>query len=121
MLNVEKPKDGYADEKAEIDDLLNKVLKHFEKKKNNTISKAYAIGKTRIYFKSGCLEYLESQRGKVWHKWAVKIQAPARGFITRRRIAREKKAEEERLMQEKYAKVAAAAIPIQCLMRCILA
>jgi myosin-5 len=122
MLNVEKPKDGYADEKAEIDDLLNKVLKHFEKKKKNgSISKAYAIGKTRIYFKSGCLEYLESQRGKVWHKWAVKIQAPARGFITRRMIARKKKVEEERLMQEKYAKVAAAAVPIQCLVRCIIA
>jgi len=133
MLNVEKPKDGYADEKAEIDDLLNKVLKHFEKKKKSgSISKAYAVGKTKIYFKSGCLEYLESQRGKVWHKWAVKIQAPARGFITRSilgrekkaeedRLKQEKKAEEDRLMQEKYAQVVIAAVPIQCLVRCIIA
>merc|ERR1712025_803940 len=85
------------------------------------ISKAFAVGKTKIYFKSGCLEYLESQRGKIWHKWAVKIQAPARGFITRLGIARAKKAEEERLMQEKYAKVAKAAVPIQCAIRCFLA
>jgi len=173
MLNVDKPKDGYADESAEIDDLLNKVLKKFEKKKNSgSISKAYAIGKTKVYFKSGCLEYLESQRGKIWHKWAVKIQAPARGFITRTRVWRkkreeeerimkekkeeeerlmkekerlmkeknaeeqrlmqekyaeeerlmkEKNAEEQRLMKEKYAKIEIAVVPIQCLVRCIIA
>jgi len=122
MLNVNKPKNGYVDQPAEIEDLLNKVLKHFEKKKKDgSLSKAYAIGKTKIYFKSGCLEYLESQRGKVWHKWAVKIQAPARGFVVRRQIARLKKAEEERVTQEKYAQVAVAAVPIQCLFRCILA
>jgi myosin heavy subunit len=34
---------------------------------------------------------------------------------------RERKAEEERLALEKYAKVAAAAVPIQCLVRCIQA
>jgi len=122
MLNTNKPKNGYPDEATEIEGILSKVLKKFDKKKKNgSISKAYAIGKTRIYFKSGCLEFLESQRGKVWHKWAVKIQAPARGFIIRLRIMRERKAEEERLALEKYAKVAAAAIPIQCLVRCIQA
>lgn len=122
LLNVDKPKTGYSDEASEIEDLLGKTLKRFEKKKKDgSISKAYAVGKTKIYFKAGCLEFLESQRGKIWHKWAVKIQAPARGFITRLRIARAKKAEEERLMQEKYAKVAKAAVPIQCLIRCFLA
>merc|ERR1712003_420010 len=92
-----------------------------KKKKDGKISKAYAIGKTKVYFKSGCLEFLESQRGKVWHKWAVKIQAPLRGWLTRCRVFKARKAEEERLTQEKYAKVAAAAVPIQCLIRCILA
>lgn len=122
LLNTDKPKNGFPDEKTEINTLLSKVLKKFEKKKKDgSISMPFAIGKTRIYFKSGCLEYLESQRGKVWHKWAVRIQAPARGWITRIKLARARKAEEERLMQEKYAQVAAAAIPIQCLFRCILA
>jgi len=122
LLNVEKPKNGYPDEVSEIKGLLTKVLKRFEKKrKDGKISMPFAIGKTKVYFKSGCLEYLESQRGKVWHKWAVKIQAPVRGFITRRRLERARKVEQERLMQEKYAKVAAAAVPIQCLFRCILA
>jgi len=122
VLNTDKPKNGYTDQVTEINDILGRVLKKFEKKKKNgSISKAYAVGKTKIYFKGGCLEFLESQRGKVWHKWAVRIQAPVRGFITRLRLAREKKAEEERLALEKYAKVAAAAIPIQCLVRCIQA
>jgi myosin-5 len=122
LLNVNKPKRGYPDEASEIEALLSKVLKKFEKKKKDgSISMPYAIGKTKIYFKSGCLEYLESQRGKVWHKWAVRIQAPARGFIVRRRLTRAKKAKEEKLMREKYAKVAVAAVPIQCLIRCILA
>jgi len=133
LLNINKSKNRYPDEEAEIEDLLSKVLKHFEKKKKDgSISKAYAIGKTRIYFKGGCLEYLESERGKIWDRWAVKIQAPARGFILRRmavrlkkaeeeRIMLEKKAEEERIMLEKYAQCAVAAVPIQCLVRCILA
>merc|ERR1712176_1692169 len=111
-----------TDEATEIKDILDKALKKFEKKrKDGSISKAYAIGKTKIYFKGGCLEFLESQRGKIWHKWAVIIQAPVRGFITRQRMGRERKAEEERLALEKYAKVAAAAVPIQCLVRCIQA
>jgi myosin-5 len=95
MLNADKPKDGYPDEKAEIEAMMSKILVSFEKKKKDgSISKAYAVGKTKIYFKSGCLEYLESQRGKIWHKWAVKVQAPARGFLDRRRLAREKKERE---------------------------
>jgi len=144
MLNTNKPKNGYKDEAIEIEAILGKVLEKFEKKKKNgSISKAYAVGKTKIYFKGGCLEFLESQRGKVWHKWAVKIQSPARGWIVRwrltraaraeekrlaleksaeeKRLALEKSAEENRLALEKYAKVAVAAVPIQCLVRCIQA
>merc|ERR1712176_1500329 len=98
VLNTDKPKKGYTDEATEIKDILDKVLKRFEKKKKDgSLSKAYAIGKTKIYFKGGCMEFLESQRGKVWHKWAVKIQAPVRGFITRQRVNKARKAEEERL------------------------
>jgi len=122
MLNTGKPKGGYPTEAAEIEDLLNKTLTAFEtKKKSGSVSKGFAIGKTKIYFKSGCLEYLESERAKIWHKWAVKIQAPARGFIIRRRILRAKRAEEERLLQEKYAASVKAIVPIQCAIRMKLA
>merc|ERR1712176_1460134 len=117
MLNADKPKNGYPDQASEIEGILSKVLKKFDKKKKDgSISKAFAIGKTRIYFKAGCLEYLESERGKVWHKWAVVIQAPARGFITRLRIIRERKKQKklERRQGKKWKK---AAIKIQAVAR----
>lgn len=102
VLNMDKPKDGYPNQAAQIDDILNKTLKTFEKKKKDgKISKAYAIGKTKIYFKSGCLELLESQVAKIWYKWAVIVQAPARGFIIRRRITREQREREEKELREK--------------------
>merc|ERR1719162_1447875 len=111
MLNTKKPKNGYPTETAEIEDLLSKTLASFEKtKKNGSVSKAFAVGKTKIFFKSGCLEYLESQRGKIWYTLAVTVQAPTRGFLTRTRLERERnaeenarKAEEERIWKEKNA------------------
>lgn len=111
MLNVGKPKGGYPNQKAEIEDLLTKKLPQFEyTKKDGSTSKAFAMGKTKVYFKGGCLEYLESQRAQIWDKWAVKIQAPARGFVARRRM-----------MRMKYAEFENAVVPIQCMFRVALA
>lgn len=46
----------------------------------------YLVGKTRSYFKSGVLEFLESHRSSGLDKYAVEIQKIARGFITRNRV-----------------------------------
>lgn len=111
MLNEGKPKGGYPDVKSECEDICKKMLKHLEtKEKSGKITPGFAMGKNRAYFRSGCLEFLESERSKIWDKWAVKIQKPARGFIVRRRI-----------MREKYAKFAEAVIPVQSLFRLVLA
>jgi len=111
MLNEGKPKGGYPDVKTECEDICKKMLKHLETTtKSGKTQAGYAMGKNRAYFRSGCLEYLESERSKIWDKWAVKLQRPARGFIVRRRI-----------MREKYAKFAEAVIPVQSLFRLILA
>eukprot|EP00934_Nitzschia_sp_Nitz4_P001421 Nitzschia sp. Nitz4//scaffold184_size43902//21312//25056//NITZ4_007283-RA/size43902-snap-gene-0.27-mRNA-1//-1//CDS//3329539654//1421//frame0 len=111
MLNEGKPKNGYPDEKTECEDLLEKMLKQFETTtKAGKTQKGFAMGKTRAYFRSGVLEFLESERSKIWDKWAVKIQKPARGFIVRRRI-----------MREKYAMFEEAVLPVQCLFRLIIA
>lgn len=111
MLNVGKPKGGYPDEVTECEDLLKKMLKHMETTtKSGKTQKGFAMGKNRAYFRSGCLEYLESERSKIWDRWAVKIQKPARGFIVRRRIIR-----------EKYAKFEEAVIPVQALFRLVIA
>ncbi|VEU39398.1 unnamed protein product [Pseudo-nitzschia multistriata] len=102
ILNPEKDK-AYPDDKAEIDEMLTTVLKRFEKtRKDGSISKAFAVGKTKCYFKGGCLEFLESEKAKIWFKWAVKIQKVIRGRLTRDRLERERIAREEaRLAAEK--------------------
>jgi len=110
-LHTAKPAGGFSNQSEEINDLLSKVLVSFEyKKKDGSTAKAFALGKSKVYFKGGCLEFLESERSKIWDKWAVKIQAPARGFVTRRRI-----------MRQKYAKFETAVVPIQALFRMVLA
>ena len=107
MLNEGKPKGGYPDEISECTDLLEKMLKHLETtKKDGSTQKGFAMGKTRAYFRAGCLEFLEGERAKIWDKWAVKIQRIARGFIVKRRIIR-----------QKYEKFAAAVIPLQAMFR----
>jgi myosin-5 len=107
VLNSGKPRGGYPNQNDEINDLLSKMLVKFEyKKKDGSSGKAFAIGRTKVYFKGGCLEYLESKLSKIWDRWAVKIQAPARGFIARRRV-----------MRQKYAHFEAAVLPIQCMFR----
>jgi len=99
------------DLKEEVTYLCEKTLKHMETtKKSGAVVKMYAMGKTRAYFRAGALEFLESERGKIWEKWAVRIQKTVRGFIAKRKI-----------MRIKYAKFAEAVVPIQCLFRLALA
>jgi len=108
MLNEEKKK-SYPDDKTQVLHLFDTVLKKFEKERDDgTISKPYAVGKTKVYFKAGCMEYLESQHGKIWYKWAVKIQAPARGWMCRVALEKARKLEEERLARLKAEAEAAA-------------
>mmetsp|Transcript_102334 Transcript_102334/g.153344 ORF Transcript_102334/g.153344 Transcript_102334/m.153344 type:complete len:1158 (+) Transcript_102334:210-3683(+) len=111
MLNEGKPKGGYPDVTTEIEDLLTKMLKHLEyQAKDGSTKKGFAMGKTRVYFRSGCLEFLESERNKIWDKWAVKCQKVVRSFLVRRMI-----------MRMKYEKFAGAVLPIQCLFRRVVA
>jgi myosin heavy subunit len=111
MLNENKPKGGYANDGEEIEDLCDQLLKKIEgKRRDGTISKGYALGKTKAYFKSGCLESLEFQRAQIWDKWAVKIQKIVRTFLVKQMI-----------MNQKYEKFASAVLPIQCLFRAAVA
>ena len=71
MLHTgKKPK--FDNVKDEVENLLEFMLAHLEtKKKDGTPSKAYAMGKTRSYFRAGALEYLELELAKIWDTWAV--------------------------------------------------
>eukprot|EP00980_Cylindrotheca_fusiformis_P004144 scaffold909_cov135-Cylindrotheca_fusiformis.AAC.1 len=110
MLNENKKKGGYADVKEEVEDLCEKLLKKFEtQRKDGSTMKGFAMGRTRTYFKAGCLEALEAMRALIWDKWAVKIQKIVRTFLVKRMI-----------MRQKYEKFASAVLPIQCLFRAAL-
>jgi len=47
--------------------------------------KAYVVGKSRIYFRMGALEYLEAERQKGFDVWAFDIQRVTRGWMIRRK------------------------------------
>ena len=110
MLHTgKKPK--FDNVKDEVENLLEFMLAHLEtKKKDGTPSKAYAMGKTRSYFRAGALEYLELELAKIWDTWAVKLQQVIRSHLARRMILR-----------QKYEKFASAVVPIQCAFRLALA
>jgi myosin-5 len=110
VLLVNKKPGGYSSPKEEVGDICLKLLKKFEYKKNDKVNKGFAIGRTRVYFKSGCLEFLEGQRALIWDKWAVKIQKIVRGFLVKRMIIR-----------MRYEKFAEAVLPLQCFFRAALA
>lgn len=66
MLNDGNYKICYPDVKSECEDICKKMLKHFETTNNSgKIRSGFAIGKTRAYFRSGCVEHLESERSKI--------------------------------------------------------
>merc|ERR1711935_1307918 len=111
MLNENKKKGGYDDTKEEVEHICEQLLKDFEKpKKDGTIAKGFAVGKTKVYFKGGCLESLEAQLAVIWDKWAIKCQKIARTFLVKKMIIR-----------MKFEKYANAVLPIQCFLRAAIA
>jgi myosin heavy subunit len=70
MLNEGRPKAGYPDVKSECEAICEKMLKnHTNTTKSGKVQSGYAMGKNRAYFRSGCLEFLESERSKILDKW----------------------------------------------------
>jgi myosin V len=69
----------------QADRLLRGLLKHMETEDAGRVIKAYAIGKTRTYFRAGALEFLEAERIKGFDPAAITIQRIARGFLIQKR------------------------------------
>jgi len=89
--------------------MLSGLLKHME----IDGKKQFAVGKTRTYFRSGALEYLESNRQKGLDTQALTVQRVVRGWLVRktnddllkkkkRDLLKKKQAEQER--RERLAK-----------------
>jgi len=111
MLNVNKRAGGYSSTADEVEDMCEKLLTKFDsKRKDGSIMKGYAMGRTKVYFKSGCLEALEAMRAVIWDKWAIKIQKVVRTFLVKRMVVR--------MRFEKFGK---AVLPLQTLLRIAIA
>lgn len=102
-------KDGdKIDHKEEIIKLLDVALESMAVDGK----KAYVIGKSRVYFRAGGLEFLEAERLKGFDVWAVIIQCITRGWLVRRKMKRSGVA-----MTSKSH----FATPLQCMWRCYVA
>jgi myosin V len=106
-LTKTKKEKGKTDPKDEITKLLGPVLANF---KGTQKGEPFVVGKTRVYFRAGVLEFMESARAESWGKWAFDIQRITRGWLIRKTNG-----------SRKMTKKGPAAIPIQCAFRCYMA
>jgi myosin V len=84
VLNKVKGKKGkkqLGDPKEEVQKMLSPVLTVLEKDGFTP----YVVGKTRVYFRQGVLEFLENERMKGWDQWALDIQRATRGWLVRKK------------------------------------
>ena len=112
-----------ASDKIDHKEEIVKILDHALDKMKDGDKKAYVVGKSRVYFRMGALEFLEGERSKGFDVWVVDIQKVVRGFLDRQRL------------KDKPKPAAAAAaspqggpsaddlkvLPIQCAWRCYAA
>lgn len=48
--------------------------------------KAYVMGKTKVYFRVGAMEYMEQARGKHISRWVIELQRFGRGYNVRKNL-----------------------------------
>jgi len=110
-----------------VEALLGNVLKDMEAVGDDgTVAKAFAVGKSRVYFRAGALEHLETARLDALGVYAIVIERAARGFLARSKFLRHKDAatviqsSARRLIaRSKFQKDRCAATAISCWVRCI--
>jgi len=68
-----------------IESMLSHCLKHMQVQDNDTGRpiQAFAVGKTKTYFRAGALEFLETERCHGLEPAVIAIQKVARGFLVR--------------------------------------
>jgi myosin-5 len=86
VLTKKGKKEPKGEIKEDVIKLLTYALEPFD---DNTDpdKDPFVVGKTRVYFRAGALEFLESERMKGWDKWALDIQRCTRGWLVRRKTS----------------------------------
>lgn len=114
-----KARTDKIDHKEEIVKILDSALQSLEEDGK----KAYVIGKSRVYFRQGALEFLEGERAKGFDVWVIDIQKVVRGFLDRQRLKDKPKPSAAAAASKpgKTSEQDERAITIQCAWRCYLA
>ena len=96
-----------VDERENAEKLLDHLLKHLQYHSNtDTVIKAFVVGKTKVFFRTGSLEYLESERLKSYDRHATTIQTMFRGgcarssYIELKKTASLKKKKETKIIRK---------------------
>jgi myosin-5 len=79
--------------------LMTCALKFKEEHQNGRVVKAFAVGKTRTYFRTGALEWLESSRMNGLDAQATIIQSAARGWLAHRQASKEEERKNRQAQQ----------------------
>ncbi|KAL7577734.1 hypothetical protein ACA910_010498 [Epithemia clementina (nom. ined.)] len=103
-------KGGSQEEISDTKEAVTKLLATALEPMKTDGVEGFVVGKTRVYFRVGALEFLEHERMKGWDKWAVDIQRVTRGWLVR-------KTNTSRRMKRK----APFATTLQCAWRCYVA
>jgi myosin-5 len=109
VLNKKKgSKDAaVADPKDAVNKFLERVLEPLQKTEEKAV---FVVGKTRVYFKMGVLEFLEAERMKGWDQWALDVERVIRGWLVRKQNSGRK-------MMSQGPRI----LPIQCWWRMLMA
>lgn len=114
--------------RSKVEVVMSDLLKGQETVKDGEAVKAYVCGKTRIYFLSGALEYLESERLLALGDRSIVIQRFVRGFVARSKFLKLKDAAIDAQAFVRYAiarkafvSLRAASLVLACWTRCTVA
>jgi len=114
--------------KDQVSTLLSTVLDGMEKAVGSKMSYPFALGKTKVYFRVGSLEILESDRLNMYTKHALFIQSCVRRNLAMLKFAKMKEAVTllrahvlRKLTRTKYLKCRAGVIMLQTWIRRVLA
>lgn len=111
----------------QVSSLLTTLLKELEtSSEDGTTKKMFAVGKSRVYFRTGALEFLEARRLVALGSFAAQIERFVRGFIARSKFWRTKHAAidaqakaRRTIARKSFLQKKHASVSIECWVRCI--
>eukprot|EP00986_Skeletonema_menzelii_P005796 scaffold2145_cov136-Skeletonema_menzelii.AAC.1 len=119
---------GRGNVRKDAEELLNHLLKGISADTHSGKAKAFACGKTKVYFRAGALEMIETIRQEHYAKAAIRLQAWIRPISLKKRYQKARRgfillqSEVRRLLASKlFAKKLRCALIIQCFFRKTLA